>query len=480
VKGRRTLERLWATLDPEARDAAATAELLRMGAHQDVELRRVLVEDERLDGMLLALGRAGRTEDAFSAATCAALDLEEDGQRFVARVVARLDGPAERATGGPRDRLRVSLRSVGLAVATALCAAAAMFVLRDWRGPEPALRLTGVEGASRSELPPGTRGRPQGIPPRAASWPLLPPGSQLAPVAGAQAFGRLADGIELTAAGPARVDVTPAPTIDSGGRAYVNVVYGTVSVRLTDTARGVVLAFPVVQAIVDSGPAEFSADVKPEGSYVRVETGLVKVRGPRSTLEVSGGQLAIARADDVSIRRPFEPRPGQPGETILAYDFEKPLQVKLGGGHVTRCPPPIREGLCLTGTRYDPRFPRSFGIRIVAPGDSLFRYDPDLIVSFDYWIGAWTGDRKPRFTVGLQAALDVPGTMKGLYEAELEPPHPHPARWVTAHVPISDMRFDGRLELTPAAGVRIMRFVTDYAVQDVFYIDNVRVWRPSK
>jgi hypothetical protein len=482
VSARDDLERLWATRDSVGDGGREAERALLAGLHQDAELRRALAADDRLDGLLRGLGATSGDGEAFAQRTLAALAIEEDGARLAARVLERFDrsavegharGPLGPGGGGGGGRGRPTLRprAAAWAMAAAAGAVLALVGLRDRSGPERA-----PASADRAARAPGPAGRaPPANEKPPAGLRALRPGDELFAEAGERAAGWLGPGATLTAQGPARLRVEAPEPARGTAPPRVRVGQGAVTFDLTAEAPGLVVSLPDLQAVAGPGPVRFSAEARPEGGHLRVETGAVRARGPRYAADVRAGQVAVVRFDDLNVRDPVEPAPGQtPGDTVLSFDFETPPAAELRGGRLTRCPPGASGGSCAVGTRYSRRFARSLGVQIVAREASLFRYDPDLVISFDYWIGAWAGERAPRFTVGLYPA---PGGR--LHETMLEPPHPQPARWVTVHVRLSDVVLDGRARLEPGTEVRVLRFGTDYAVQDLVYIDNVRVWRPA-
>jgi hypothetical protein len=170
---------------------------------------------------------------------------------------------------------------------------------------------------------------------------------------------------------------------------------------------------------------------------------------------------------------PIDPASLADAEVVAAWDFEDGAAPKLVGGRLVEGPPRRGNRYCLQGTQYHPKFRRSLGVQIDGREGGLFPYDDDLIVVFDYWLGAWLGDKPPRLTVGFYDLGERKLTESLIRE-------PRPATWTTVAVRFSDMRHhQGGGTGRPGDTIGVLRFVSDHGVQDIFFIDNVRVVRLS-
>lgn len=176
-------------------------------------------------------------------------------------------------------------------------------------------------------------------------------------------------------------------------------------------------------------------------------------------------------------RRHADAMPAAPaGTPVFAFSHGGGVPKKLVARAGERCPP--RPGFdsdrCLAAVLFDERL-RALSVRL-GDDDGLFRFSDDLVLVFDYWIGAWVGDRAPR----LDVTLRVKGLPRTDYSFFVE--HPRPATWQRAVIPLRDLRntkppgSDER----PGAGERIVliKLVTDSGTQDVLYVDGLRVLRP--
>jgi hypothetical protein len=195
---------------------------------------------------------------------------------------------------------------------------------------------------------------------------------------------------------------------------------------------------------------------------------------PVAPIPARPGALATVAVKPAAVPAPSVvpaplPSPPPAGEVVYRFEGRAP---KLIGHTPDRCPPrPGGDGRhCVAGVLFSERL-RSLTVRL---GDKhgLFAYADDQVLVFDYWIGAWTGERAPRFEVTLRA-LHRPGA-----DFKFRVNDPRPAVWQTAVVPLGDLRDskagpDDRLH--PGDRVVLMKFVTDSGTQDVLYVDDLRV-----
>jgi ferric-dicitrate binding protein FerR (iron transport regulator) len=456
------IEARLAALIADRRLPAEDEHTLRETLRERPELRAALIEDDRLDGMLRTLGRVTAEGETFVGHVAAQLPVEQDGERFASAVDRRIDGDHGWARRPARTNARAGVRLLLPGVALAAAAGLVLFVAtRDRGGTESAQAPRPDAGRSFAvSLSDGDAG--------AASRPLAQNEAlRLGP--GAHAVIESPEGWRLEGYGPARVRVGEA------ARSERRIVLdeGAVSLTTADAAGAMSVETPEALATSIERGTRFWTQAENGRTVVRVESGLVRVSAKhgKGSRELRAGTFALVQRDDLLVRTQADPTMGS--ETVFRVDARS-AAIRLGGGSLGPCPPGARDdlGSCFAGTRYNPRFRGTLGVRILsADGAPFFISSDDLVMEFDYWIGTWLSGPTPRLTAGVQTA-------DGTFETSLAPPHPAPARWVTARVAVRDLQWRGK-PLPAGQPVTGFKFGTEYGLQDVFHVGGVRIGRAA-
>lgn len=262
----------------------ALAEALRA----DPDLRRDLLDDAELDGVLRALGRSERDEPGFLGAVLRRLDAEADAGRFVAAVEERVRPAPPRHRGASLTRLALG---AGSAVA---CAATILFlVTRPARSPAP----TPASLVAVAPRPPGAASSPRAAGEALATLEaargaiaLIDRGRQQPVAAGAALVS--GQGLATGADGGGRLRFADGTTIELepdtlvaqvgealGKRLFVAAGRVSATVAAQPAGRPLVLGSPHLEATVVGTRLRLAVD--PGGSRLDVTEGRVLLaRGP--------------------------------------------------------------------------------------------------------------------------------------------------------------------------------------------------------
>ncbi len=173
------------------------------------------------------------------------------------------------------------------------------------------------------------------------------------------------------------------------------------------------------------------------------------------------------------------------GELVYTLDFATLGQLSSVEGRLADGPLGRR---ALAGVPYNPD-QNSFGVRIMHP-PGLFPYDRDLVLSFEYWLGDWSGD-PPQMIVAIHSK-------KRNREYEVPAPTPVAVHWTSVTIDLNALHDPfprqptGRVDFAskpllppgakPDAGMAVdwLKVRVEGLRADVLFIDNVRVHRRGR
>jgi hypothetical protein len=295
------LQELWARFMGDGQLSRREEEELARAVTEDPQLRETLLQDQRIDGALAALGRQSQDAAAFNRQFVQRVAAEGDGASFVSSVERRM---RTEAVAGALQRPR-ALRFLPLVLLPVGLAAAALLLLLG--RPAPAPQPTAAQEAPRPDPLADHRSvRLQTAP--------LPAGPER--VAQLAEVGGVAYVVTEAQRQPASRAATLEPgaglvTVGAGSRAVVafgdgtrlTVEGDTVLAQLAESASGVSVA---KAAFLTRGRLSVDVPAEPAGRPLLVTTPhaevstlggrfVVFVDGSSTRLDVDQGQAALAR-----------------------------------------------------------------------------------------------------------------------------------------------------------------------------------------
>lgn len=181
-----------------------------------------------------------------------------------------------------------------------------------------------------------------------------------------------------------------------------------------------------------------------------------------------------------------EPVPAQPAKHApsvalvatdeVVFDLMAEARRVLTGGRMAGCPPGAGVRLCFAGQRFSRGWPDVLGLQATDHAEGLFTYEPDLLLTFDYWLGESTTGRVPEVTSLYY--LRGAGPNRGYGDHGLQAVR---GRWGHATVPLDTCRNeidDG--PGPPGSRVDAFHVAGRYMTEDVIFFANVRIVRGAR